>query len=224
MSPTAVSALLESHGVPEVPSRVARDSAGAADAAAELGLPVALKGFAPGLLHKRDAGAVAVGLTTPAEVQDAAEQIRASVASAGFEPEGYVVQAMIEGGIELLVGMVQDQSFGPVVACGAGGTNTELLNDVALRITPVTDLDADEMLRALKIFPLLTGFRGSAVCDVAAVKDAILRISAMVEAHPEIAELDCNPLVALPDSAVVVDSRVRLHYAPPPPPLPSVGR
>ncbi len=224
MSPTAVSALLNCYGVPEVSSRLVRDSAGAADAAAELGLPVALKGVARGLLHKRDAGAVAVGLTTAAQVRDAAEQIQVSVAAAGFELEGYVVQAMIDGGIELLVGMVQDQSFGPVVACGAGGTNTELLNDVAVRIPPVTDLDADEMLRALKIFPALTGFRGSAPCDVTAVQDAILRISAMVEAHPEIAELDCNPLVARPDGAVVVDSRIRLHYAPPAPPVPSVGR
>ena len=131
---------------------------------------------------------------------------------------------MIEGGVELLVGVVQDESFGPVLACGAGGTNVELVKDVAVRITPVTDLDAAEMLRALKLFPLLTGFRGSRPCDVAAVQDVILRVSVMVEAHPEIVELDCNPLIACPDGAAVVDARVRVHDASPTPPVPSVGR
>ena len=131
---------------------------------------------------------------------------------------------MIEGGVELLVGVVQDESFGPVLACGAGGTDVELVKDVAVRITPVTDLDAAEMLQALKLFPLLTGFQGARPCDVAAVQDVILRVSAMVEAHPEIVELDCNPLIASPDGAGVVDARVRVHDASPTPPMPSAGR
>jgi acetyl coenzyme A synthetase (ADP forming)-like protein len=224
MASASVSDLLECYGVPEAPTRTARDTASAVGAAAELGLPVVLKGVAPGLLHKRDAGAVAVGLTTPAQVRDAADQIRTSVRAAGFELEGYLVQTMVDSGVELLVGMVHDESFGPVVACGAGGTNTELLKDLAVRITPVTDLDADEMLHALKTFPMLTGFRGSTPCDVTAVQNVILRVSAMVEAHPEIAELDCNPLIAGPAGALVVDSRLRLHDAAPTPPVPSVGR
>ncbi len=224
MSPAAVSELLECYGVPQVRGRLERDTAGAVAAAAELGWPVALKGFAPGLLHKRDVGAVATELATAAQVRDAAERIRASVSAAGFELDGYLVQSMIEGGVELLVGMVHDESFGPVVACGAGGTQTELLKDVAVRITPVTDVDADEMLQALRMFPLLTGFRGSTPCDIAAVRDVIMRVSAMVEAHPQIAELDCNPLIAGSDGALVVDARVRLHDVAPTPPVPSVGR
>jgi acyl-CoA synthetase (NDP forming) len=120
------------------------------------------------------------------------------------------------------VGVVHDQSFGPVVACGAGGINAELIKDVAVRITPVTDLDADEMLRSLKMFPLLDGYRGAERCDVAAVEDVLLRVSAMVDSHPEIIELDCNPLIARPDGAVIVDARVRVEVAPPRAPVPSL--
>lgn len=223
MSQAAVAELFECHGVPLVPAQAVPDAAGAVDAAAQLGRPVALKALARGLVHKRDAGAVAVGLDSPESVERAAEEIRASVTAAGYEVEGFQVQPMIEGGVELLVGMVHDPSFGPVLACGAGGTNVELIRDVAVRITPVTDLDAREMLRELKLFPLLEGFRGSAPCDIAAVETVLLRMSAMVEAHGEIAELDCNPLIAQPDGAVIVDARVRIEQAAPPVPSPSVG-
>ena len=120
---------------------------------------------------------------------------------------------MVGDGVELLVGVVNDASFGPVVACGAGGMAVELLKDVAVRITPLTDLDAAEMVRSLATFPLLEGGRGAPKADVAALEDLLLRVSAMVEAHPEIAELDCNPVTVLPDGAVVVDARalVRDH-------------
>ena len=224
MTPEATAELLACHGIAQVPYRVVRDVAAAGAAAQELGLPVAVKAVARGLLHKRDVGAVVLGLDTEVAVRSAALGIQSSVTSAGFELEGFLVQQMAPDGVELLVGMVQDPSFGPVLACGAGGTNTELFHDVAVRLTPVTDRDAAEMLRSLKLFPLLTGFRGSAPCDVAAVENVLKQISAMVEAHPEIAELDCNPLMAGPDGALVVDARVRVHEAAPSAPLPSVGR
>jgi acetate---CoA ligase (ADP-forming) len=185
---------------------------------------VALKAVAPGLVHKRDVGAVATSLRTPAELQRAAQAMKTSVAAAGYEVRGLMVQPMITDGVELIIGMVQDVSFGPVMACGAGGTHTELLKDVAVRITPVTDLDAAEMLRTLKLYPVLTGYRGAATCDIGAVESLLQRISAMVDAHPEIAELDCNPVIARPDGAVVVDARIRLHEPEPPRPVPSVGR
>ena len=102
MSPAAVSELLDCYGVPQVRGRLERDTPGAVAAAAELGWPVALKGFAPGLLHKRDVGAVATELATPAQVRDAADRIRTSVSAAGFELDGYLVQPMIEGGVELI--------------------------------------------------------------------------------------------------------------------------
>ena len=118
---------------------------------------------------------------------------------------------MAEQGVELLVGVVHDASFGPVLVCGAGGTSAELLGDVAVRITPLTDLDASEMLRSLRTFPLLDGYRGLPKCDIAAVERVLVALSVLVEAHPEIAELDANPLIAGPDGAVIVDSRIRIQ-------------
>jgi acetate---CoA ligase (ADP-forming) len=224
MTPQAVDELLTLHGVTQAPARVVGSVNAAAAAGRELGWPVALKAVAPGLVHKRDAGAVATSLRTPAELQRAAKAMQASVTAAGYDVRGFIVQPMISDGVELIVGMVQDTSFGPVLACGAGGTNTELLKDVAVRITPVTDRDAAEMLRALKLYPMLTGYRGSPACDIAAVETLLVRVSAMVAAHPEIAELDCNPVIVRPDGAIVVDARVRLHEPAPPRPVPSVGR
>jgi acetate---CoA ligase (ADP-forming) len=131
---------------------------------------------------------------------------------------------MIYGPAELLVGVVQDPNFGPLLACGAGGTSAELLSDLAVRITPITDIDAQEMLAGLRTFKLLTGYRGTPPCDLDAVHDVILRVSAMVEAHHEIVELDCNPVIAGPTGAVVVDARIRLQPASSPLPTPAVGR
>jgi len=97
-----------------------------------------------------------------------------------------------------------------------------LVSDVAVRITPVTDLEAREMVRSLRTFPLLDGCRGAPRCDLAAIEDVVLRVSAMVEAHPEIVELDCNPLISGPDGVVIVDARVRVEAAAPPRPMPSL--
>jgi acyl-CoA synthetase (NDP forming) len=133
-----------------------------------------------------------------------------------------LLQPMAPAGVELLMGVVHDQSFGPVIACGAGGTSVELLGDAAVRITPLTDLDAREMLRGLRTFPLLDGYRGAPRCDVAAVEEMLLRLSALVEAHPEVVELDANPVVVSPAGALIVDARIRLASAPPPRPLPSL--
>jgi len=132
------------------------------------------------------------------------------------------VPPMTPAGVEMIVGVVHDESFGPVLACGAGGTNAGLIQDVAVRITPLTDLDAGEMVRSLKTFPLLDGYRGAPPCDVAAIEDVLLRVSAMVQAHPEIAELDCNPLIAGPQGAMIVDARLRVAASEPARPTPSV--
>ena len=157
---------------------------------ATLGRPVALKAIAEGLVHKSDAGGVLLGLADADAVREAALEIEAAVTRAGHPLEGLVVQPMVPTGPELIVGVVNDRSFGPVLACGAGGTTAELIKDVAVRITPVTDLDAHEMLRSLQTFPLLDGYRGAPRCDISAIEDVLLRVSAMVDAHPEIVELD----------------------------------
>ena len=224
LGPADVSALLGSYGLPLIATRVVVSASEAVAAAAELGGPVALKAIASGLLHKSDAGGVRLGLDGPLAVEAAALDIEAAVRAAGHRPEGLIVQPMAEPGVELLVGVVHDESFGPVVACGAGGTSVELLHDAAVRITPLTDLDAGEMLRSLRTFPLLEGYRGSPACDVAAVEDVLLRLSALVEAHPEVAELDANPVVASPGGAAIVDARVRVTAAPARAPFPSLRR
>jgi acetyl coenzyme A synthetase (ADP forming)-like protein len=145
-----------------------------------------------------------------------------AVARAGHRLDGLVVQPMAPAGVKLVVGVVHDHSFGPVLACGAGGMNAELVSDVAVRITPVTDVQAREMVHSLRTFPLLDGYRGAPRCDLTAIEEVLLRVSAMVEAHPEIVELDCNPLIAGPDGVLIVDARVRLETASPRRPMPSL--
>ncbi len=219
LGPAEVTALLSCYGLPLIPTRVARRTADAVAAAGEMGGPVALKAVAPGLIHKTDAGGVRLDLSGPTAVRAGAREIRAAVARAGHRLQGLVVQPMVAGGVELLMGVVHDESFGPVIAFGAGGTSAEVLQDVDVRITPLTDLDAAEMVRSLRIFPLLQGYRGSPACDIPAIEDMLLRLSALVDAHPEVAELDANPVIARPDGAVIVDARVRVTAAPPERPL-----
>jgi acyl-CoA synthetase (NDP forming) len=215
-------ALLDCYGLPLIATRAVHSPDDAAAAAGELEVPVALKAIAPGLIHKSDAGGVLLGLHGAAAVRAAGRRMQKALAAAGYELQGLVVQPMADPGVELLVGVVHDASFGPVIACGAGGTSAELLRDVAVRITPLTDVDAKEMLRSLKTFPLLDGFRGAPPCDVAAVEDVLLRLGALVEAHPEVAELDANPVVARPEGALIIDARVRLSAAPPREPVPAL--
>ncbi len=222
LSPGRVTDLLRCYGIPLIETRVVPDVEAAVAYADELGKPVALKASAEGLLHKSDAGGVRLGLANADAVRAAAVEITTAVTRAGHELEGLVVQPMAPTGPELIVGVVNDGSFGPVLACGAGGTTAEVIKDVSVRITPVTDLDAHEMLRSLKSFPLLDGYRGAARSDTDSIEDVLLRVSAMVEEHPEIVELDLNPLIATPDGAVIVDARVRIQDAPPEVPMPSL--
>ncbi len=222
LAPERVATLLRCYGLPLIATRVVPDAAGAIAAAAELGVPVALKAVATGLLHKSDAGGVALDLDGIEAVGAAALQIEAAVQRAGHELEGFVVQPMAPRGVELIVGVVHDQSFGPVLACGAGGTTAELIKDVAVRLTPLTDREAGEMLRSLKTFALLDGYRGADPCDLAAIQDVLLRVSEMVQRHPEIAELDCNPLIVGPQGATIVDARLRVDASAPEAPVSSV--
>jgi acetyl coenzyme A synthetase (ADP forming)-like protein len=219
LAPAQVSRLLACYGLPVAEWRLAGSPEEAGAAAAALGGPVALKAVAPRLVHKTEAKAVRLGLAGADEVRTAAAEMVEAVAAEGYTVDGFLVQRMVGEGVELLVGVVHDASFGPVIACGAGGTAVELLKDVAVRITPLTDLDAAEMVRSLATYPLLDGYRGAPRADVAALEDLLLRVSALVEAHPEIAELDCNPVKVLPDGVVVVDARVRVEAATQPLPL-----
>jgi acetyl coenzyme A synthetase (ADP forming)-like protein len=210
MPPEAARDLLESFGLPLVATEIVKTPKQAAAAAQRLGDRIALKAIARGLIHKSDFGAVELDLDGK-HVTSAATAMGERMRVAGFEIEGFLVQRMIPPGVEMLVGVVHDRLFGPVVAVAAGGTQVELLKDVSVRITPLTDVDARAMIRSLATFPLLDGYRGAARADVGALESILLRVSALVEAHPEVAELDLNPVVVGPDGAAVVDFRIRLE-------------
>jgi acyl-CoA synthetase (NDP forming) len=223
LEPAEVARLLSCYGLPTPEALAAGNPAEAGDAATRLGGEVALKAVASGLVHKTEAGGVALGLAGREATVAAAERMRASARIAGHELEGYVVQQMALPGVEMLVGMVHDAQFGPVVACGGGGTTAELIADVAVRLTPVTDVDASEMVRSLRTYPLLCGFRGATPVDVDALEEVVLRLAAMVEEHAEIAEIDMNPVIVSHHGATVVDARVRVAQSPPRQPWPAVG-
>ena len=210
--PDEVAKLLGCYGVPMATWRLATTPEEAGAAAAEIGGKVALKGVAPKLIHKTEAKAVVLNLEGAAQVKQQAVEMAARIAAQGTTVEKFFVQQMVpSGGVEMLVGVVHDKLFGPVVACGAGGVAVEVLKDVKVRITPLTDRDAHEMVTTLRTFPLLDGFRGAPKCDVAGLEDLLLRVAAMVEHHPEIAEMDCNPVIVRPEGAVIVDARIRIE-------------
>ncbi|MET0512297.1 MAG: acetate--CoA ligase family protein [Thermoleophilaceae bacterium] len=211
------------HRPPVIESRSAANPHDVRRAAGELGGRVALKATGPDLLHKSDVGGVRLALTA-AGAERAAGEKQTSLKAAGMAHEGFLVQRMAATGLELIVGVVGDPRFGPLVAVGAGGTTAELIGDVQVRLAPVGPREAATMLRELRTFPLLDGFRGAPRADTRALEDIIQRVAALAAAHPEIAELDCNPVVAGPDGAVIVDARVRLAPAPPRPPAGALNR
>jgi acyl-CoA synthetase (NDP forming) len=205
------------YGLPLIEQRVVKTVEEAGAAADKIGGEIALKAIAPGVIHKTEAGVVKLHLNGAGVVRAAAREMSERLNSLGHSPTGFVVQQMAQRGVEMLVGVVHDPQFGPVVACGAGGVQVELLKDVSVRLTPLSNEDASEMIRELKTYPLLTGFRGSVPCDVAALEEGLLRVSAMVEDIPQIAELDCNPFVVHETGATILDARIRVTNVEPPP-------
>jgi hypothetical protein len=218
LGPDEVEELLSCYGIQLVESRLASTLAEAGRAANDLGGPVALKAYGPGLLHKSEAGAVALDLDGPEATMAAAAAMAERLRGAGTPPEGFLVQRMAGAGVEMFVGVVQDPRFGPVVACGAGGTAVELLKDVSVRLAPLTGSEADEMIRGLATFPLLDGYRGRPKADVAALRELVLRLGALAEDLPEVAEVDLNPVIVGTGGAAAVDARVRLEARDPRPP------
>ncbi len=216
--------LLRAYGVPAARVHVAGSAHAAGRWAATAGADVALKAIVPGLVHKRDAGAIRLGLRGAGAVARAARELRSSLEADGKTVDGFVVQAMAPRGVEMLVGVVSDPQLGPVVACGAGGTAVELLGDVQVRLAPVAPIEATDMIHGLRTFPLLDGFRGAPRADVPALEDIVVRIGWLAANHPEIAELDLNPVIVAPTGATVVDARVRVERPARRPPYPAVGR
>ena len=209
LGPQETRALLEAYGIPMVAERSASTSDEAVAAAAELGYPVVVKTAAAGA-HKTETGGVALDLNGADEVREAAERIGGPV----------IVQPMIQGGVELLAGVAHDPVFGPLVAFGPGGIHAELIGGAQFRATPLTDIDADELVEEGKAGRLVSGFRGAPPADAAALADILHRLSQLAENLPELAELDLNPVLGLPDGAIAVDARIRLAR----PTAPSVAK
>jgi acyl-CoA synthetase (NDP forming) len=200
LRPREARTLLEAYGVPLVPEREARDADEAVAAARSLGFPVVVKTAAAGA-HKTDVGGVALDLQHEEEVREAAQRIGPPL----------VLQPMVADGVELLAGMVQDPVFGPLVAFGPGGVLAELIGEAGFRITPLTDVDAEELVHGGKAGRLVAGFRGLAPADAGALTDLLHRLSRLGEDLPEVVDLDLNPVLGLPDRCVAVDARVRVR-------------
>jgi acetate---CoA ligase (ADP-forming) len=212
--------LCDCFGLPIVQTRLVGTAADAAHAAEELGYPVALKAGSSAIVHKTDVGAVRLNLASEEEVSNAFTAMEERL---GDEMGGAIVQPMVSAGIEIIMGVTRDPLFGSLVVFGMGGTAAELVRDTALRILPITDLDAREMVRSLRTSPLLFGYRGSPPADVGALEQLLLRVGRLADVLPEVAEMDCNPVIASSDAVTIADVKMRLVPLPPSP-LPGVRR
>lgn len=211
LAPASVSALLSCYGLATAESVLVASPHDAGDAAKKLGGKVALKGLVAGLIRKSDAGAVRLGLEGSHEVEAAAKDIVQRMSAIGQKVQAFIVQRMAPPGVEMLVGVVQDRHFGPVVAVGAAGRQAELMKDAQVRLTPLGRTDAATMVRSLVTYPLLDGYRGAEPVDVGALEDVLMRVAALAEGHSEIADVDFNPVVVHPGGAVIVDARIRVE-------------
>ena len=180
--------------------------------AAQLGFPIVLKIVSPQITHKSDVGGVALNLTSADEVGAAFERVVASAKQHVPDAtiEGVAVQRMEKQGTEVIVGMTTDAQFGPVMMFGLGGVMVEILKDVAFRVVPINERDARQMIHEIKGFPLLEGYRGSDPADIEKLQALLMKVSSFIEQHPEIAELDLNPVFAYKDGAIAVDARIVL--------------
>jgi acyl-CoA synthetase (NDP forming) len=201
--------VLQAVGVSMVEPRTVASAGEAHAVADEIGAPVALKVVSDTIQHKTDAGGVVLDID-PADVE---KEYEAMAARVGPAMQGALVQPMIGPGVEVIIGAVNDRTFGPVVMFGLGGTATELFADRAFSLVPVTDLDAAELVRTPRSSQLLFGHRGSEPVDIAALEDLVLRVGQLADTVPELAELDLNPVIARPDGTFIVDARARLQPA-----------
>jgi acyl-CoA synthetase (NDP forming) len=205
--------VFQAAGIKTIETKLASSQKEALAIGDEIGFPVVLKIASPDITHKSDAGGVKTGLKNGAEVRKAYREIMASVKQKYPETniEGVSVQKMARPGIEIIIGMSKDAQFGPVIMFGLGGIFVEVLKDVSFRLIPILPRDADQMIKEIKGYALLNGYRGQGPADIPSLVDILLKVSALVEKTPEIKEIDLNPVFAYKDSAVAVDARIVLE-------------
>jgi acetyltransferase len=209
--------VLEAYGIPVAPYQMARSAAEVEKAANQMGYPVVLKVLSPRIVHKSDVGGVLVGIRDAEGARGGFRQLTEEVpVRAGIAPsevEGVLVQKMVGGGKETIIGMHSDPAFGPLLMFGLGGIYVEALHDVVFRVQPVSDVDAREMVQSIRGIRLLQGMRGESPSDLGAITEVIQRVSQLVGEHPTIRELDINPWVAFSDGGIAVDGRISVRLA-----------
>ena len=212
LSEVEAKALLASAGIPVVEAKLATTADEAASVANDIGYPVALKIVSQQITHKSDVGGVVLNIEDADAVRAAFAEITKAgkKADAKAQIDGVSVQRMAEPGVEVITGMTLDPQFGPVLMFGLGGVLVEVLKDVAFRIVPITRRDASQMIHEIQGFPILEGHRGAEPSDIGALEALLVQLSEFIEAHPDIVELDLNPVFAYPKGAVAVDARIVL--------------
>lgn len=205
--------ILESIGIPTTRGLVVQSGQEALKEAHNIGYPVVLKISSPDISHKTDVGGVKSHLTNEQMVSDAYKEIMDSVKKnePGARIEGINVQKMAPAGVEVIIGTTLDRTFGPAIVFGMGGVLAEVMKDVCFRIVPINKWDAESMIRGIKGFPLLEGYRGSRGADLESLVDALLRVSDLAETCHEIMEMDINPVFATPTGIIAADARIVLR-------------
>ena len=205
--------ILGEAGIPVAQAKIARHKKEAISLSSDMGFPVALKIISSDITHKSDIGGVRLGLRNYAQVGKAYTEVMNSVKGTFPQAriEGISVQRMAPPGVEVIIGMTKDPQFGPLLMFGLGGVLVEILKDVSFRIVPVSRRDARNMIREIKGYPLLEGYRGTSPVDIPFLEEMIEKVSDFVETYPEIKELDLNPILAYSKGAVAVDARILLE-------------
>jgi acetyltransferase len=205
--------LLNAYGISTAPAALVHTAAEAAAAADAIGYPVVVKVVSPDIEHKSDVGGVITNVRSAVEAALAYRDVETAVNSA--QPtahiEGMLVQDMVRPGVETIAGITRDRVFGPMVMFGLGGVFVEALRDVQFRLAPISCEDAADMINGIRGARILAGFRGLPPVDRSALATTLLRLAQLALDHPEISELDINPLLAFPDGVIAADARVRLE-------------
>jgi acyl-CoA synthetase (NDP forming) len=211
--------LLECYGIPVARSAAAKDGKELGEVAQGMRYPVVLKAVVPGLIHKTEAGGVRLDIRAPEDLIAAAQKMTEEVKqrlppSAFAEGQmGFLVQEYVRGGREVIVGMTHDPKFGPLVMFGLGGIYVETFNDVVFRVPPITDLEAQEMIRQIRGYRLLEGVRGEPAVDLRGLAEVLERFSQLVEDLPQLEEMDINPLMIFPQAKDFRAVDIRVHLA-----------